>query len=204
MQYGCGPSAPQGWVNFDASPTLRLQRLPLIGKIITQGRVVFPKNVFFGDVVKGLPIGSASCRNVYCSHVLEHLSLVEFRKALRETLRVLKPGGVFRGVLPDLEVLAKAYVADGTPSAALTFMRDSMLGVCERRHGLRGLASAALGNSHHLWMWDYKAVAAELAQAGFVEIRRASFGDSGDEAFDVVEDRSRWDGCLGFHCIRTA
>ncbi|HEX8242224.1 MAG TPA: hypothetical protein VF541_01965 [Longimicrobium sp.] len=30
-QYGCGPCAPAGWRNFDASPTLRLQRLPAAG-----------------------------------------------------------------------------------------------------------------------------------------------------------------------------
>lgn len=200
VQYGCGLSAPHNWMNFDASPTLRLQRLPLLGKAITRGRSVFPENVAYGDVVRGLPLGNASCRSAYCSHVLEHLSLADFRKALRETLRVLKPGGVFRGVLPDLEALAKAYLADGTPSAAVTFMQDSMLGVRERPRGLRGLAVAALGNSHHLWMWDYMAIAAELVQAGFIEIRRASFGDSDGPAFEAVEIRSRWDGCLGFEC----
>lgn len=200
VQYGCGVSAPQNWVNFDASPTLRLQRMPLLGKAITRGRSIFPDNVAYGDVVKGLPLRDASCRRVYCSHVLEHLSLIDFRKALRETLRVLKPGGVFRGVLPDLEAFARVYVADGTPAAALTFMQDTLLGMRERPRGLRGLAAMALGNSHHLWMWDYKAMVVELMQAGFVDIRRASFGDSGVRAFEAVENRGRWDGCLGFQC----
>ncbi|MCI5142460.1 MAG: methyltransferase type 11, partial [Candidatus Electrothrix sp. ATG1] len=29
IHYGCGLSAPESWLNFDASPTLRLQRIPL-------------------------------------------------------------------------------------------------------------------------------------------------------------------------------
>lgn len=31
IQYGCGLSAPAGWRNFDSSPTLRAQRLPVLG-----------------------------------------------------------------------------------------------------------------------------------------------------------------------------
>ena len=34
VQYGCGLSDPEGWKNFDSSPTLRLQKLPLIGRFI--------------------------------------------------------------------------------------------------------------------------------------------------------------------------
>jgi hypothetical protein len=80
-------------------------------------------------------------------------------------------------------------------------MHESLLGVKVRERGLSGLTKAALGNAQHLWMWDYKAFAVELANAGFVEIRCAAFGDSGDPAFAAVEDRSRWDDCLGFQCM---
>ena len=30
-QFGCGLCAPPRWLNFDASPAMRLQRLPIIG-----------------------------------------------------------------------------------------------------------------------------------------------------------------------------
>jgi hypothetical protein len=29
IQYGCGLSAPKEWTNFDVSPTLRIQKLPI-------------------------------------------------------------------------------------------------------------------------------------------------------------------------------
>lgn len=31
VQYGCGLAAPDGWINFDASPRLRFERLPGAG-----------------------------------------------------------------------------------------------------------------------------------------------------------------------------
>ena len=112
VQYGCGCSAPGGWRNFDASPTLRFERLPLIGRLYTKNKSRFPANVAYGDIVKGLPIAPGSCDGVYCSHVLEHLSLDGFRTALRNTHGLLRPGGVFRLVVPDLEYYAKRYLSD--------------------------------------------------------------------------------------------
>ncbi|WPL19413.1 hypothetical protein Thiowin_04534 [Thiorhodovibrio winogradskyi] len=49
-------------------------------------------------------------------------------------------------------------------------------------------------------MWDYKGLSAELSQAGYVNIRRAMFGDSRYEEFKAVEEPGRWEGCLGFEC----
>ena len=105
VQYGCGLSAPKEWQNFDASPTLRLQRLPIFGALLKkQLNVVFPKEVRYGDIVKGLPLKENSCSGIYCSHVLEHLALKDFRTALINTYKILKPGGVFRCLVPDLEI----------------------------------------------------------------------------------------------------
>jgi SAM-dependent methyltransferase len=204
VQYGCGWSAPEGWRNFDASPTLRFERLPLIGQLYMKNAARFPANVEFGDIVKGLPIEPASCQAVYCSHVLEHLALADFRVALRNTRRVLLPGGTFRLVLPDLEIAARKFLADSSADASLTFMRDTYLGLEQRPSGVRGLLVMLLGNSQHLWMWDYKSIARELELAGFSNVRRATFGDARDPMFGMVEEQSRWDDCLGVECTATA
>ena len=65
VQYGCGLQAPSNWINFDASPSLRLQRIPIIGKALIRGRVHFPDGVHYGDVVRGLPLSDGVCRVVY-------------------------------------------------------------------------------------------------------------------------------------------
>ena len=110
IHFGCAWSAPDSWANYDASPTLRFERIPLIGKLYTKNDNRFPDNVEYGNIVKGLPISNNSCDYVYCSHVLEHLSLNDCRRALKNTHRIMKNGGVFRLVLPDLEFHVKEYI----------------------------------------------------------------------------------------------
>lgn len=201
INFGCGLSVAPGWQNFDASMTVRLQRLPVLGRAAKSfTKPIFPSEVIFGDVVRGLPVSSGAFERVYCSHVLEHLALDDFRKALNEVLRVLKPGGVFRGVLPDLEHEAKTYLADLRHDSCSRFMRSTSLGVSARSRGLVEVVRSFFGNSHHLWMWDFNGIEAELANVGFMDIRRATFADSKFVEFSSVEEFSRWENCLGFEC----
>ncbi|HUT59598.1 MAG TPA: methyltransferase domain-containing protein [Phycisphaerae bacterium] len=202
VQYGCGGSSRGGWRNFDASPTLRFERLPLIGKLYSKNDSRFPEDVEYGDIVRGLPIAPDSCQGVYCSHVLEHLCLDDFRVALRNTYCMLRAGGIFRLVMPDLEYYIHCYVKTPTPDAALVFMKRTLLGQEKRERSLKGFMISWLGNSQHRWMWDFKSVEYELQGAGFIGIRRAEFGDSSDPMFQKVEEKDRWDNCLGVECRR--
>lgn len=118
IQYGCGWSAPSQWRNFDASPTLIFERIPLLGRLYSKNESRFPSNVEYGDIVRGLPVEQNSCAGVYCSHILEHLSLSDFRVALRNTKKILRPTGIFRLVLPDLEYSIRKYNENLSPSAA--------------------------------------------------------------------------------------
>jgi SAM-dependent methyltransferase len=202
VQFGSGLSAPDGWVNYDASPTLRFERLPLVGRLYTRNAARFPATVRYGDIVKGLPERPGSVDALYSSHVLEHLALEDLRRALRNAHALLKPGGVFRSVLPDMEFEARRYLDDPSEDAVSRFMQETCLGVRSRPRGLGGLAASVLGNSQHLWMWDYKALAREMADAGFVSVRRANIGDAELAAFSSVEDPRRWTNCLGVECRR--
>ena len=200
IQYGCGMSAPNQWRNFDNSPTLLFERIPFIGSLYSKNQSRFPKNVECGEIVKGLPIKPESCLGVYCSHVLEHLSLNDFRTALLNTKSILCSGGVFRFVLPDLETSVTKYIESAADDAALTFMKETYLGHENRAKGLKGFIFTWLGNSQHLWMWDYKSIASEPKKSGFIGIRRAYLGDSSDPFFNMVEDKERWNNCLGVEC----
>jgi SAM-dependent methyltransferase len=177
----------------------------LFGQAVAKAGPRFPRTVVYGDIVKGLPIEDGSCFGVYCSHVLEHLSLNDVRKALRNTYKLLAPNGTFRLVLPDLARLIQKYVArDCAPeTAALSFMVDSGLGLVDRPRSIMEHLRHIIGNSRHLWMWDYPALRVELLSAGFSEVRRASVGDSLDTKFLEVEDVYRWEGNLGIECRRS-
>lgn len=202
VQFGCGFSAPPGWLNFDASPTLRFERLPLLGRLYTRNLQRFPLNVLYGDIVKGLPVPDNSCKGIYCSHVLEHLALNELSAALANVYRYLRPGGIFRLVVPDLERLSRDYLASSDPHAAMTFMNDMHIGVKVRSRGAAGILRSWLGNSAHLWMWDEPSLREQLHHHGFVGIRRAAFGDAVDRKFDEVEDEGRFAGCLAMQCCK--
>ncbi|MEM9313883.1 MAG: methyltransferase domain-containing protein [Pseudomonadota bacterium] len=202
VQYGCGFCAPDDWCNFDSSPTLRFERLPLIGRLHTKNDARFPANVRFGDVVRGLPVPDQSATYLYCSHVLEHLSLEDMRLALENSYRVLRSGGVFRLVMPDLKVAATRYLASDDARAAIAFHRETLLGMESRPRGVMGALKEWLGNSRHLWLWDYPACVVELEKVGFRKCRRAYFGDSEHEVFAQVEAADRWRDALGIECVR--
>lgn len=198
VQYGCGACAPEAWVNFDASARLRFEQAPVFGHILraTVG-CLFPANVRFGDIVRGLPVPDNIASGVYCSHVLEHLPRDDLPIALRNTLRILIPGGVFRLVVPDLQWRAARYLAaaeGGDASAADELMDGCYLGV-RRRLIFIGAARAAFGKSRHLWMYDFAALKALLEQAGFVGIRRCDCGDAVDPMFGIVEEKDRFLSC---------
>lgn len=200
VQYGCGFCAPPGWLNFDASPTLRFERMALLGYLYTRNAKRFPDSVRYGDIVDGLPIAPNSCAGIYCSHVLEHLALDDVDAALRNTYAYLKPHSIFRLIVPDLNQIVHTYLSDTSELASHRFMDASGLGKRRRSKGLFGFIGDWLGNSSHLWMWDEKSMTAKLKEHGFTSIRRAAFGDSGDARFAEVEEKSRFDGCLAIQC----
>lgn len=178
INIGCGLTAPAGWLNLDASARLRL---PWPNR--------FPRNVVYCCVVAGLPVAPGTAAGVYASHVLEHLSLADMRKALRNIHGALRPGGIFRLVVPDLRSRAMRYLENGD---APEFVSSLGMGTAGSRSLIARLRDA-LGNSRHQWMWDYPSLTAELENSGFA-VRRAEFGDSFDPMFALVEQRDRFEG----------
>lgn len=90
LNVGCGLHFHPDWVNVDVVPA--------------------SSEVIAADVRKGLPFADEVFDAVYCSHVLEHLPRQEAASLLRHMRRVLRPGGVIRVVVPDMETLAREYL----------------------------------------------------------------------------------------------
>ncbi len=204
VQYGCGLSAPIEWVNFDVSPTLRIQKVPVLGFVLKkQLNASFPENVKYGDIIKGLPVLDNSCDGLYCSHTLEHLSLQDFRLALKNSYKILKKGGIFRCIVPDIEFIARNYIKNlesGNHSASVNFISETLMGIEKRPRGFKAFLNSFYGNSHHLWMWDHQSLAEELKKAGFTHIRNCQFNDSEDPLFKLVENKSRFVNAVAIEC----
>ena len=196
VQYGCGLCAPDRWLNFDVSPRLRLERSP--GLRVALGAtfgLIFPANVRVGDIVQGLRVADGSARGVYCSHVLEHLPRDDVPPALRNTYRILAPGGLFRAVVPDLRWRAARYLRSAEredPAAADALIAACALGTREKPRTIMSVLRTRFSRGAHLWMYDFAALRALLEQAGFTHVRRCEPGDCIDPMFALVEDKARF------------
>jgi len=212
VQFGCGLSNPEGWLNFDSTPSLFVRSIPLsvqvakFAKIFAGHRprialildnVIF-NNARYGDVVKCLPFLDNSVDLLYASHVLEHLPLKQFRIALKECRRILKQGGVFRGVVPNLRYFVDTYLNSDLKTKSIDFCLDSGLGAESFVNPL----SRMRGDSHHI-MFDIETMLNELSNAGFSNVRQAFFRDSSKYSFCEIEVEGRWNYPvnIGFECI---
>ncbi|HEY5551012.1 MAG TPA: methyltransferase domain-containing protein, partial [Opitutaceae bacterium] len=84
IQFGCGAHPLDGWVNCDYC------------------RNRFSKPDLCFDLCKRFPFGDGSAAIVHSEHVLEHIAYPDDSlHVLRESLRVLEPGGVFSVGVPD-------------------------------------------------------------------------------------------------------
>ena len=90
LNIGCGTKFHQAWTNVDMVST--------------------DSAVQAHNVLKGLPFQDNQFDAVYHSQVLEHIPQEHAADFLNECLRVLKPGGVLRVVVPDLENIASEYL----------------------------------------------------------------------------------------------
>lgn len=204
LQYGCGFSAPKEWKNYDASPTLRFERIPIMGKLYVKNVQRFPENVLYGNIVNGLPEEDNSCDGIYCSHILEHLSYQDFQTAIKNTYKLLKPNGVFRCVVPDLKHAVQDYLNnyDIVDNPASLLMESTILGKQTRAKGISGMLKEMMGNSKHLWMWDEKSLMNELRNAGFKNARPCKFNDSADTHFAFVEEEDRFKFAVAIECSK--
>ena len=59
---------------------------------------------------KPLPIEDGTAEVFYCSHVLEHIDTESGQHLLNQIYQKLKPGGVVRLTMPDIDLAYQAYV----------------------------------------------------------------------------------------------
>ena len=209
LNIGCGLDAPDEWLNIDASPGLRLSKIPLLGGYLQAilKLPAWPKSVRYGDLIKGLNIRQESCGLIFASHILEHLSLSDFQTAVNNIYLYLKPGGILRAIVPDLEKLAAVYaeqLKDGSLSAqsAHNFIKTSGIGCENSRKHLSGRIREAFSNSRHQWLWDEMSLSYSFKQQGFSKIRRCKYGDWSDPMFGLVENQARHENAVCIEAIK--
>jgi SAM-dependent methyltransferase len=65
---------------------------------------------YIGDASKKLPFASCSFDLIYASHVLEHISWYQIPSAIKEWVRILKPGGSIEIWVPNGLLIAQTFI----------------------------------------------------------------------------------------------
>ena len=214
LHLGCGLVTPEGWLNVDGSWNARLAKYPIIHKPLIaltgrKGVYAGKSNIYGHDVRKPLPWKDATFGVVYASHLLEHLYVDEADRLLKECLRVLRPGGVVRMVVPDLRPLVEGYhtgvfpkwVNDFpcNPDRADRLVNGLLMRSQEAPKGsLFSRTFDAMFDFHsHKWMYDGPSLASRLVAAGFAEVANKGYLDSRIKGVGEVEQAIRVENGAG-------
>jgi SAM-dependent methyltransferase len=209
LNLGCGTkvsSSPEV-INIDWSAYLRLKKsraLRVIAPLFLKGQRLnrfrsLSDNIVVHNLAKGLPFASNSVDVVYHSHLLEHLDRDKARIFLLETKRVLRPGGIQRIVVPDLEKAARAYLShlsscqsDPAEPSKHDFYVAAMIEQCVRKQACsaseqgpfrRLIENTLLGDARrrgetHQWMYDRINLSILLVSLGYSNVQVRSYGES--------------------------
>jgi predicted SAM-dependent methyltransferase len=151
LNVGCGPNSKEGWVNIDQSDKADLQL----------------------DLREPLPFGTGSVSMVYSEHFFEHLEYPDQAlNFLKESLRVLQPGGLFSVGVPDAEWPLKSYANGDEEFFVISRQRWHPAWCNTRMHQLNYLFRQG---RQHKYAYDYETLALILHEVGFVSIVRRSF-----------------------------
>jgi len=164
IHIGCGARNIPGWLNVDK----------------------FAANAdTYLNAYERFPFKDNTFSLVFTEHMIEHLEINKVKHFLEEVCRILKPGGTCRITCPDLELYANRYVGKDTD-----YFSKVMGGIEHKRRKRPDLTwvvrtngsafiTAVVKNFHkHRWMYDFETLESCLAEIGFRNIMKKSFGNS--------------------------
>ena len=209
LNLGCGTMTcdrPEV-INIDWSIFLRIKKIKVLNRFIPlffrgerfERLSSIPDNIMVYNLERGIPFASDSVDVVYHSHLLEHLEKNVAEKFLAEAKRVMKPGGIHRIVVPDLEKICKEYIMhilsceefpeesnkhDNYIAALIEqCVRKEAYGTSQQSPSRRFVENFVLGDARrrgetHQWMYDRINLSAKLFNIGYKEVHIQSYKTS--------------------------
>ncbi len=200
LHFGCSARVEKGWLNSD------INILPGTGRVLldsTQLPWAIPDN---------------SLDFIYLHHVLEHMPYMMARDTFGEFFRILKPGGIIRCVVPDMELYIKGYLHHQknpddkgleeflTKDHAHPSTQDMLNGV--PNHPVAAINAVFYGHGH-VFMYDETVLRTHFDSVGFTNVVRRNTTEYGDPIFDLghehpVDPKVRWDINLILEATKSA
>jgi predicted SAM-dependent methyltransferase len=184
LHLGCGANLIPGWLN-------------------TELTVAHPGAVFL-DATKPFPLPAHSVDFVFSEHMIEHVPHAQGMNLLRESFRVLKPGGRIRIATPNLAVILSLHSQDAGPDAA------GYVQWFTERHlkGFGGVGAAAVINCFfyswgHRFIYDQLNLEASFREAGFAGLEWCVAGESAHEGLRNLEHHGDASGSPRWNIFET-
>lgn len=165
LHFGAFNCPLDGWLNTDVTPHLRIARIPGLAWLLNKSRKisdqryaehragVFRKLTYL-NVSRPWNMESDKFEAIYSSHVLEHLPLSGARVCLSESHRCLRPGGILRISVPDLDKQIALYMPENATDWAINFFEAN---------------ETSEKNMHH-FMYNFHSLSLMMRAAGFSNI----------------------------------
>ena len=163
LHWGCGDVTPPGWINSDYA----------------EG----PGVEIVANVLDGLPLESESIDYITAQHVLQDPEIWQQEDALTELRRVLKPDGVLRLSLPDLDRAIDAY-RRGDQDYFQVWNWDTISG---------NFITQILWHNYTRTLFTYEFAAELLTKSGFRDVRQVRYGETASRFSEITELDNRPD-----------
>lgn len=170
LHIGCGTVYKSGWINIDNNSDNNILNLD-----------------FRWDLRKSLPFKDNSVDFIFNEHFLEHLTVEEGQKAIKDFYRILKPGGVLRIAMPDLENTIKTYLNPNWKEDDKDFLKKFGLDFIETKAERINISFRWWG---HKWLYDWEELYRRLKEAGCERINRCEIYKSDYLELQNIETRN--------------
>ena len=171
LNLGCGPKYKTGWINADLEQNADLQL----------------------DVREDLPFEGGTVSIIYSEHFFEHLEYpTEVEHLLRESLRVLEPGGIFSVGVPDAEEVLLQYAQGKLPALLEEWSQDKNLQWFPSwvwSTPMHCVNFFFRQGREHKYAYDFETLSRVLREASFTDIKRREFDSD-------IDSEDRRDGTL--------
>jgi predicted SAM-dependent methyltransferase len=191
LQLGAGENYADGWLNTDIEPR--------------------DEGVYL-DAASEYPFPGESVHFVFAEHLIEHLPWEGGLEMLKESRRVLVPGGQIRIVTPNLEKLIGLLNNDSAESREVMDAHRRVFGWPDTPVMPAYVFNKGVREWGHQFIYDPATLRKTFEMAGFREIVERRIGDATDPTFEAVEFRTRernedlwlmnrW-GAMAFEAVR--
>lgn len=167
LNIGCGTDYKKGWINIDNNSDNNIDTIDLNW-----------------DLRNPLPFDDGTVDYIFNEHFLEHLTVEEGQKSLRDFKRVLKPGGVMRIAMPDLDEAVKNYSDKKWKSKPI--IKNFGMEFVETNAELLNMVFSWWG---HKWLYNWEELERRLKQAGFTKMQRSKHSKSKYKELNNLETR---------------